>query len=360
MDNDNLFPVLPVDRYAAERKRRKRRVVGSNAVGRPEQYQAFADSIKRTLDELRAEKTDLILAPSAGVEAISAAVLLKEQNQPSTFPMIKLRILSDAILAEIDKALLQRLRRLCVSGEIGLLTETAELRAHIERHYGIPVSGGFMLPCTLIPDRERPEADSRHPGDEFKIGVLGRQRAEKGSYRVPAILNQLRVVAAESGQRLRFRFVYQAVRSKRARRLVLELRSWLGARKNPDVTIEYLSSGMPADAFKQLVGDVDILLLPYSTKRYDLSGSGIILDGVLAQKPIVYSRGMANQELLSLGNAEAAASDREFAEKILAVAADYQAYQKGAQRAADHYSSLIFEQIGDVLGVTDAQAARNG
>lgn len=361
LDRQSLLPVLPIAGTATDRKRQRRTNPKSAARdSAQDRCRAFADSIRQALGELEAVPADLVLVPSAGYETISAAVLLHEQRGPAAVPTVKLRILSDEILATLDPDLLKRLRDFCKSGEIGLLTETAELRAHIESHYRIPVSGRLMLPCNLMPDEEKVPTGTKRSDNEFKIGILGRQRAEKGSYRVPAILNQLRTVAAESGGGQRFRFIYQAVRSKRARRLVLEIRTWLGAYRNPDVTMQYLTSGMSDDEFRQLVRDVDILLLPYSTKRYGLSGSGIILDGVLAHKPMVFSHGMANEELLSLGNAEAAASDREFAEKILKVASDYQHYQDGAKAAADYYSRMIYAQMADVFETADRTVAENG
>ena len=93
--------------------------------------------------------------------------------------------------------------------------------------------------------------------------------------------------------------------------------------------------------FRQRVLESDILLLPYNTRRYRYSGSGIIIDGVLGLKPIVYSRGMAMQDLLAHGNAEAAETDREFAEKLLQVATDYSRYKQCAVNASGHLEKLI-------------------
>lgn len=361
LDGESLLPVLPVAGTATDRKRQKRSNGKSvAATSAQDRYRAFAEAIGNALNDQQAIDSDLILVPSAGQETISAAVLLQEMRGRTAVPKIKLRILSNEILADLDADLLQRIREYCASGQIGILTETAELRARIEDHYRIPVSGRLMLPCALMPDEDVTPPAAKRPGEEFKVGILGRQRAEKGSYRVPAILKQLRSVAAERGGGQRFRFVYQAVKNKRARRLVLEIRTWLGARKNPEVTIQYLTSGMSDDDFRQLVRDVDILLLPYSTRRYALSGSGIILDGVLARKPMVFSRGMANRELLSLGNAEAAASDREFAEMILKVASDYERYRQGAENAAEYYSSMVHAQMADVFETADGAAAGSG
>ena len=98
---------------------------------------------------------------------------------------------------------------------------------------------------------------------------------------------------------------------------------------------------MSKESFRKLLTDVDILLLPYDTKRYRYSGSGIIMDGVFALKPIVHSRGMAMQELLSHGNAESATSDREFAENILKIASNYDLYKQSTGAAAAYAGQLL-------------------
>ncbi|MEX3008468.1 hypothetical protein [Hoeflea sp. TYP-13] len=229
------------------------------------------------------------------------------------------------------------------SGKMKFYTETAELRVHIENQYDLPISGRLNMPCTIFPgDPEIPTGESGF-GEVIKIGVLGRQRSEKGSYRIPAILNHLRDLAAESGHNKEIRIVYQAVKTKRLRRFILELKTRLYARKNPDVGIEYLTSGVSEASFRKLLLEMDILLLPYDTHRYQFSGSGIIMDGVLGLKPIVHSRGMAMQELLSHDNCEAATTDREFAEKLLKVATQYQRYKQFTKNASAHAEKLLGE-----------------
>ncbi|MCP4314768.1 MAG: hypothetical protein GY789_01690 [Hyphomicrobiales bacterium] len=251
--------------------------------------------------------------------------------------------MSDDILSGFDAEFLVRLRRACSTGRMTLHTETAELRSHMANHYQLPVSGPFNLPCTILPADPDIETTQRTPADEIRIGVLGRQRSEKGSYRIPEILYHLRKLAAGLNDRTKICIVYQAVKTKRLRRIVLELKTRIHARRNRDIRIEYLDSGMSEEQFRQLVLEMDILLLPYDTHRYRYSGSGIIMDGILGLKPIVHSRGMAMQELLTHGNAEAAATDREFAEKLLKVATELSRYKQSAKYASTRLEQLFKE-----------------
>ena len=217
-------------------------------------------------------------------------------------------------------------------------------------HHQVPVRGAFNLPCTILPGSVAAGTQIPAMGKEVRIGILGRQRAEKGSYRIPTILHHLRrLVARDSGGK-RICLVCQAVRSKWFRRLLLEARTRFSARGDAAVRIQFLDSGMSGPAFRQLLLDMDILLLPYDTGRYRYSGSGLIMDGVAAQIPIVHTRGMAMQELLVHGNAEAAGSDREFAEKLLTVAKHLHGYRQGARDACSHLEVLLEASAHRLVG----------
>lgn len=320
---------------------------------RPKNPQAsvtgFVDALARTIQTLQAGQSDLLLVPSAGPDTIVPLVHHFESEAAGEGPPAKLRILSDDILAGFDAAFLARLRQVCSTGRMTLHTETAELRSRLANHYDLPVSGPFNLPCTILPGDPDIQTQTG-PGAEIRIGVLGRQRSEKGSYRIPGILHHLRDVAGEFHEQLNICIVYQAVRTKRLRRFVLELKTRMNARRNRQVRIEFLNSGMSEDQFRQMVLAMDILLLPYDTHRYRYSGSGIILDGVLSLKPIVYSEGMAMQELLSHGNAEAATTDREFAQKLLKIVTAYPRYKQSAIDASEHLQALLAESAKTLTG----------
>ena len=51
------------------------------------------------------------------------------------------------------------------------------------------------------------------------------------------------------------------------------------------------------DGLFDAVYGVDILLIPYDLKAYQCRGSGMIIDGVLAKKPIIYTDGIGMEEL---------------------------------------------------------------
>ncbi|MDF1776563.1 MAG: hypothetical protein P1V13_11055 [Rhizobiaceae bacterium] len=347
MTGVEIYPVFPLlAKSGAGNLQNKKphdsnKEIGSSKPSVPERYLSYVEALSAAVRRFEAGSTDLLIVPSAGPDEIAVLVAFYEQLEDAQAPRAILRLLSEDVVSGFPASFMERLHACCRAGRLSLHTETPELRQRLEEHHGLAIAGQFNLPCTIFAD----EVDHANPphrsDDEIKVGVLGRQRAEKGSYRIAGILKHLRQLALQGNGKQKIRIVYQAVRSKRMRRLMIELASRLSAVRNANVTIQYLESGMSKESFRILLMDVDILLLPYDTKRYRYSGSGIIMDGVFALKPIVHSRGMAMQELLSHGNAESATSDREFAEKILKIASNYALYKQSTGAAAAYAGQLL-------------------
>ncbi|MCY6381168.1 hypothetical protein [Hoeflea prorocentri] len=301
----------------------------------------FGAELKEAVLSTGLTQADLILVPSAGPDEIEALMAYYEEHADEDSPTAKLRILSADILSGCSDVFLDRLRNACQSGKIKLLTEAEELQAHFEDRYGLPIAGQLNLPCTILPDDPDIEAGKRGFEDVTTIGVLGRQRSEKGSYRIPSIMKHLGRLTDRHSEKLRIHFLYQAVGTKRLRRLSLELKTRFNRLANPNITIDFVGSGLSEQRFRRLVLDADILLLPYNVSRYQFSGSGMIMDGVFAGKPIVCSNGMAMRNVLSHGNCEQATSDEEFAEKLLMVATNKAKYDEGAAIAASFAADLL-------------------
>lgn len=297
----------------------------------------------------RVAPSDLLLVPSAGPDEIAAMVNFMEKDAADC-PPARLRILSEDVVSGLEGQLMERLCRLCDRGRIILYTETMELCLHFRKQHRLPVQDALYLPCTILPGQVAAALPNRVGQDEVRVGVLGRQRSEKGSYRIPSILAHLRRMTASDECGAKICLVFQAVRDKRLRRLVLEAKTRLGTRQNPDVRIAFLESGMTGPDFRRMLLDMDVLLLPYDIRRYRFSGSGIIMDGVAAQKPMVHSKGMAMRGLLSHGNAEAAETDHDFAEKLLQVASQLPRYKRGTSNALAHLESLLSETASNLNG----------
>ena len=81
--------------------------------------------------------------------------------------------------------------------------------------------------------------------------------------------------------------------------------------------------------------------MPYEVGSYRFKGSGIIVDGILAQKPIVYTQGIGMSEFLDFGNAEAAAQLSDFAPKIMKILLNLDVYRNNTALALDALCAQI-------------------
>tara|TARA_R110000751_G_scaffold288076_4_gene393222 strand:- start:73404 stop:74663 length:1260 start_codon:yes stop_codon:yes gene_type:complete len=354
MTGVEIYPVFPLLAKSGAGDRQNKKPHDSNKESSsskpsvPERYLSYVEALSAAVRRFEAGPTDLLIVPSAGPDEIAVLVAFYEQLEDAQAPRVILRLLSEDVVSGFPASFMERLHTCCRAGRLSLHTETPELRQRLEEHHGLVIAGQFNLPCTIFADEVDHAKPPHRSDDDIKVGVLGRQRAEKGSYRIAGILKHLRQLALQGNGKQKIRIVYQAVRAKRMRRLMIEFADRLSAGRNANVTIQYLESGMSKESFRKLLMDVDILLLPYDTKRYRYSGSGIIMDGVFALKPIVHSRGMAMQELLSHGNAESATSDREFAEKILKIASNYDLYKQSTGAAAA-YAGQLLDKSGEIF-----------
>ena len=113
--------------------------------------------------------------------------------------------------------------------------------------------------------------------------------------------------------------------------------------------LSFRKTNLSQEDFLATLMSVDLLLVPYRLNDYRHRGSGIILDGVAARKPIVYTKGMGMSEFLTHGNAEAALEDpKDYADKVMRILSDIEAYKIAADQAAVELDRRI-EQTASLL-----------
>lgn len=304
----------------------------------------YMDVLKTTLRKIDADPSDVVFVPSPEAIDVTAITRFLENGCPADLPTFKLRLLSQETLAPLASETVISLRRLCNAGKLEVFTSSAELAAHVERDFLVPVKASLLIAGPIRPGGETGRISGNSSSGSrniFTVGIPGRQAEEKGSYRIPSIMSHLRTLITQNDIKHKFYFVCQTVPGRQTRRLVSELQSWLAARREHGVTIKYLPCGLPPEEYRKMIGGLDMMLLPHSTRSYRHTGSGLVVDGVLAGKPIVHSKGIALQGLLAQGNAEHAESDREFAEKILRISSGYEAYRCNAYEAAGQVNDLL-------------------
>ena len=78
--------------------------------------------------------------------------------------------------------------------------------------------------------------------------------------------------------------------------------------------------------YTKLFDEADILLLPYRLKSYQTRGSGVVADGVLADKIFVYTEGIGMENFLKYGNGLPSNSSTNCAENIMKIVLNFESF----------------------------------
>lgn len=251
-----------------------------------------------------------------------------------------MRILREREVKKLTEEERKNLRQAISNGEIALVTETQTMSHLLKERYLLDSKACMLLPCSFFPDDYKTASEnSSCTSRRFRVGYLGGFRKEKGSNLVPDILRHLRQHLNAHELDIPIDFVMQKpARRMRSRSLKYDYKLYAGAGwpwSSSKIKLELLELSLNSDEFKEVIRSIDLLLLPYSVSEYSHRGSGIVVDGVMARKPLVYTLGMGMTELLKFGNAEAASEEpADYAAKIIKVLMNFDTYQRQARRAS--------------------------
>lgn len=273
---------------------------------------AFGQNLIDISMRLALSSDDMIIIPTADIDSLESAVELSRHSGDNA-PRVVLRFLSSTIGEKKENFLVSRLHHSIdhMPDNIKLFTETEELATYFRARYAMDVMGGFFMPCSLsFSDFEK---NTKERTDVFRVGVFGGPRTEKGSERIaPIIRSVAKRLGTPHDQTIQF-LVQGSIEDFSKTGVYRDLADLINA---DGVSVLAVSDRLSPQEFEEAFKSVDVILLPYDVEVYGLQGSGVIQDAVMDLKPIVYSNGMAMKEFLSHGNALAATSNGEFAEKI--------------------------------------------
>ncbi|MEN3150942.1 hypothetical protein ABCW43_26905 [Neorhizobium sp. IRAMC:178] len=299
---------------------------------------AFGAPLAGICRSLQLGPDDLVIVPTADLDALESAIELTTMFADRA-PRICLRFLNSELGDRNGRIRSKRLRAILgkLPANIFLFTETEELAAYFRQNFGMPVEGGFYLPCSM--PVAMPPSLGIDQGGRFRIGVFGEPRPEKGSQRLTDIVAALAELA-EAGSTAPIDFVIQGSAADfREGGVYAALQEFLKGERN--VFVSPQDNRISPEEFEQLFHSVDAVLLPYETAIYSHQGSGVVQDAVAAHKPIIHTRGMSMMAFLSHGNGVAATTDREFAEAILRIAANPESFRQATARAAAYFQDTL-------------------
>jgi nitrate reductase NapAB chaperone NapD len=241
------------------------------------------------------------------------------------------------------------LAKLVNTESIVLLTETVSLAKLLKDKYNLPAINSFLLPCTISANKSvnsPKEREAVQAQNHLKIGYLGGFRREKGASKLPEILTGLKNLVNQSDSKFSIEFIMQKAKYKSRFKLAIfnfKLMRSLRNKVKPDreIKLTILDEELSPALFINSVESVDLLLIPYDVEKYRARGSGIIIDGVLAEKPIVYTEGIGMNEFLNFGNAEAATQLSDFSPNIMKILLNLQPYRNNAKLARNALCAQI-------------------
>ena len=223
--------------------------------------------------------------------------LLKRNPNIATFSLRVLVYHKIDNLSDDERA---DLAKLINTESIVLLTETVSLAKLLKDKYNLPAINSFLLPCTISANKSvnsPKEREAVQAQNHLKIGYLGGFRREKGASKLPEILTGLKNLVNQSDSKFSIEFIMQKAKYKSRFKLAIfnfKLMRSLRNKVKPDreIKLTILDEELSPALFINSVESVDLLLIPYDEEKYRARGSGIIIDGVLAEKPIVYTEGI--------------------------------------------------------------------
>nr|WP_250811877.1 hypothetical protein [Neorhizobium tomejilense] len=299
---------------------------------------AFGAPLAKICRSLQLGPRDLVIVPTADLDTLESAVELTNMLADRA-PRICLRFLNSELGDRNERIRSKRLRTILgrLPTNIFLFTETEELAAYFRENFGMPVEGGFYLPCSMqVAKRPSLGIDQ---GGRFRIGVFGEPRPEKGSQRLADIVAALAELAKTGSARPIDLVVQGSAADFRDGGVYAALQEFLKGEQN--VFVSPQDNRISPEEFEQLFHSVDAVLLPYETAIYSLQGSGVVQDAVAAHKPVIHTRGISMMAFLSHGNGVAATTDREFAEAILHIAANPESFRQATARAAAYFQEAL-------------------
>lgn len=257
---------------------------------------------------------------------------------------IYMRVLVEREIVQLTYDECAALKAAVIADRITLLTETDSLANHFRTCYDLKVhETAICLPCSVIPGQSlNLPSVARSQTHRFRVGFLGGWRAEKGVDMLPQFLLHLRKALDAADNKPEVEVIIQKpITRETFKRIKKSIRShypfWQSIAFSiidKRLSISFRKTELTKEDFFATLMSIDILLVPYRLDDYRYRGSGIILDGVVARKPIVYTNGMGMTEFLTFGNAEPAFEDpKDYADKVMIVMSKIQLYKTAADQA---------------------------
>lgn len=313
----------------------------------------YSKKIQESIDELFEifkSKRKEILIPSA--DYYDLITVIEIANDASSSIRFHVRVLNIKDIQKLSYKYIESLRRHILRGKIILLSETDNLKRFLWGKFKIKVEHSFHLPCAILPDHIPKIKDAKK--QKVKILFAGGLRGEKGYYRLPEIFRVFSQISSTYKEHISVEFLLEkndkiskgifksllAFKSVYTEIMIAKLKK-KALKKN--ISITRFQPSFDDNDYIKLIDDADILLLPYKLELYQNRGSGVIADGVLAEKLFIYTQGIGMENFLKFGNGLPANSSTNFAINIMKTILNLESFNQKTIVARDEYIRSLSE-----------------
>ncbi|NOX94580.1 MAG: hypothetical protein GXP04_05645 [Alphaproteobacteria bacterium] len=232
-----------------------------------------------------------------------------------------------------------------IDSKIFLYGENTQLAEHLASHWSVCVRT-LELPVQPREARklERAQAYRREvlglSDDVFLIVSLGAARLEKGFHHFPEIVRHTAELAGRDdypdADLKKIKFVLHASPQIIGRHpeIVAAIEK-LNAM--PRAQVELILEPLSDTDYENLLHASDAIMMPYSKKDYGIRGSMIVSEAIAAAKSIIATAGTYPGYAAAEAHGCAAGTPQEFAESVLEISADREAFKESAERISAEF-----------------------
>ncbi|BBA79399.1 hypothetical protein RGRSB_0873 [cyanobacterium endosymbiont of Rhopalodia gibberula] len=249
---------------------------------------SFQESLSKLFKDLSVTSEDHVFIHTIGIEQVEELYFLLIKSDFLNLPQFHLllrRDIEDTLVIHAKgmgiKKLLQNFFDSQLWPEkIQFYADTEDL---VKQYNGL---GNVIFHQVPIPFRqEKLKSIIKNKSSSIPVNIvyLGDARPEKGYHHLPEIVNALWKDYIKPGK---LRFIIQSNFNIKVESDDI-LTAKLQLERYPNKKVFLIKEAMSPDDYYQLLGEADIIILPYNTDSYRVRSSGVLTEALAAGKPVV-------------------------------------------------------------------------
>ncbi|MEA5533088.1 glycosyltransferase [Crocosphaera sp. XPORK-15E] len=251
-------------------------------------YRSFKDSLSQVLKEIKVTTEDEVFIHTIGIEQVEEVYHLlasSDRSQLPRFHILLRRDIEDPLVIYAKGMGLKTILDQCYESQlwpniIQFYTDTIDL---VQRHNTLSKVIFSQIPIPFRQEKLKESTEKLSLNRPINVVYLGDARPEKGYHYLPDIVQYLWKDYIQPGQ---IKLTIQSNFSiEGGEGLIPQAR--LELERYPQQKVTLIKEAMSADDYYQLLGEADLLILPYDPHSYHVRTSGVLTEALAAGKPVV-------------------------------------------------------------------------